>query len=523
MPEDGVEVIEPEFTPSGPVDRPVGVRRAARSSRRPLRLRRSGGRRAKRTRRRARGLPGTLGWTVLSAFVPGSGYLFAGRKALGALVLLIWISAAAMGVWYFTGDVSHALDLAFEVEMLRWIVAGMGVGLLVWAFIVFTSHRMIRPRHRTRVQTLVGYVAVITVLAVGGAPVVHAGRTLLAQAGFVETVLPENPVSPTIPEEVTEEDPWAGEERVNVLLLGGDGGDGRDGVRTDTVILASIDTASGKTTLFSLPRNLQYAQFPEDSPLHDVYPDGYQTGYGDIGYDLLNAIYKTVPEQHPGILGDSDNEGADAIKLAVEGSLGIPVNYYVLVNLEGFKTIVDAMGGITVNINEPVAINGNTDAGIPPTAWLEPGPDQHLDGFHALWYARGRYGSDDYQRMDRQRCAIDALIEAANPGNLLLRYIDLAKAGEEVVYTDIPRRLASAFVELMLRVKDAKVRSVVFKASDKFAPSSPDFDYMREVVQKAIDPPKKKSGQGREQAEEAENPIDVCAYQPSDENLEASQ
>ena len=200
---------------------------------------------------------------------------------------------------------------------------------------------------------------------------------MLVTADTVETIFAEQVVSPTIPEEATEADPWAGQERVNVLLLGGDGGEGRTGVRTDSVILVSIDTKSGKTVMFSLPRNMMYAEFPEDSPLHDFYPDGYQTGQGDPGFDMLNAIYSQVPVLHPGALGDSDNEGADAVKEAVSGSLGIPVDYYLLVNLEGFKTVVDAMGGITVNINEPVAINGNTDAGIPPFDYLQPGPEQH--------------------------------------------------------------------------------------------------------------------------------------------------
>ena len=107
------------------------------------------------------------------------------------------------------------------------------------------------------------------------------------------------------------------------------------------------------------------------------------------------------------------------MKQAVAGTLGVPVDYYVLVNLEGFKEIVDAMGGVTVNVNEPIAIDGDTDAGIPPVDYLEPGPDQRLDGFQALWFARGRWGSDDYQRMLRQRCMVDAIIAEANPLNLL--------------------------------------------------------------------------------------------------------
>ena len=454
--------------------------------------------------------------TFLAAMVPGSGYLYAGRRALGAVVLLLWLGSVGVVVWYFGRDLKGSIsDLAFNTTGLKVVAVILGAVLLVWAMVVFTSYRLVRPRQRSRWHTGVGYLAVVLVLLVGAAPVVRAAQYALVTADVVDKVFQKDVKSATIPDSATEEDPWAGQDRVNVLLLGGDGGDGRTGVRTDSVILLSIDTKSGKTTTFSLPRNMMYAQFPEDSPLYDLYPDGFQTGQGDPGFDMLNAIYGQVPELHPGVLGDSDNEGADAVKQAVSGSLGIPVDYYLLVNLEGFKTVVDAMGGITVNINTPVAIQGNTDLGIPPTGYLQPGPDQLLDGFHALWFARGRYGSDDYQRMDRQRCAVNALIEAADPMTLLQRYVDIAKAGGDVVYTDIPRKLGSAFVQLLLKVKDAKVRSVVFRASDKFFSGDPDYDYMRGVVQKALYPPKKEGGK-REQEKEAENPIDVCAYLPTD-------
>ncbi|WP_370249560.1 LCP family protein [Nocardioides sp.] len=515
----------PERAPS----RPPGARRAARSSRVPARRRPSGGARARRrataaeataateasgaSQARGRSTAGMVGLTVLGGLVPGTGYLAAGRRRLGALVLLVWLAAVISVGVYFGRDVGTALDVAFSPSAVRSLVVGLVLALLVWVAVVVTSHRSVRPGLRTRAQTAIGYGTVLAVVVAGGAPVYLGAERLLAQADLVETVLPENSVSATTPE-VTEEDPWAGQDRVNVLLLGGDGGEGRTGVRTDSIILASIDTSSGKTVMFSLPRNLMYAQFPDGTPLHEIYPEGYNTGLGG-GFDMINAIYKQVPEQYPGLLGRSDNEGADAIKLAVSGSLGVPVDYYILVNLEGFKTVVDAMGGITVNINQRVAIGGNTDAGIPPDDWLEPGPDQKLNGFKALWFARGRYGADDYQRMDRQRCAIDALIEAADPINLLRRYVDLAKAGEKVLYTDIPRKIASDFVELLLRVKNAKIRSVVFKNSANFFPGDPDYDYMRAVVDKALYPPKKKGG-GREQEASAENPIDVCAYNPAE-------
>ena len=180
-----------------------------------------------------------------------------------------------------------------------------------------------------------------------------------------------------------------------------------------------------------------------------------------------------MPALYPDILGKSENEGADAIKQAVAGSLGTHVDYYLLINLLGFQQLVDAIGGVTVNINEPIAINGNTDAGIPPTGYLEPGPDQHLDGFHALWFSRGRWGSDDYERMLRQRCMVSAIVDEADPLNVLRRYQELAKAGEEILRTDIPRKLMPAFVDLALKVRRRRrCRSIAFVSPTSSSPAT---------------------------------------------------
>ena len=209
-----------------------------------------------------------------------------------------------------------------------------------------------------------------------------------------------------------------------------------------------MNTRTGQSVMFSLPRNMMNAQFPADSPLHDALPDGFTRRRATRPAGCSTRSTARSRRSTRASSASSDNEGADALKQAVGGSLGVQVDYYVLVNLLGFQQIVDAMGGVTVNINEPVAIDGNTDRGIPPIGYLEPGPDQHLDGFHALWFARGRWGSDDYERMLRQRCMIDALIEAADPVTLLRRYQDLAEAGKEIVRTDIPKKLLPAFVNL---------------------------------------------------------------------------
>ena len=86
--------------------------------------------------------------------------------------------------------------------------------------------------------------------------------------------------------------------------------------------------------------------------------------------------------------------------------------------------------------------------------------------------------------MDRQRCVINAIIKQANPANMLARYEDIAKAGKDIVYTDMPREVLPLMVDLSLRVKDGNVRSVVFKHGvDGFLSPDPDFALMRQAGQ----------------------------------------
>ena len=317
------------------------------------------------------------------------------------------------------------MELATDPERLRGVSVVLGVGLGVWAVSVLTTYAMARPARARRLPVAAGALLVVLACVAAALPVVQTMRYATVQADLVETLFTENRTA-TAPRGISEADPWAGRERVSILLLGGDGSVTREGVRTDSVVLLTIDTKTGRAVMFSLPRNMMYAQFPADSPLHDAFPEGF-TPLGDDSSGMLNAVYGQVPARYPGILGDSDNEGADALKQAVAGSLGVDVDYYVLVNLLGFQQVVDAMGGVTVNVNEPVAINGDTDRGIPPTGYIQPGPNQHLDGFHALWFSRGRWGSDDYERMLRQRCMVGALIDEADPVTLVRRYLDLAR------------------------------------------------------------------------------------------------
>jgi LCP family protein required for cell wall assembly len=426
-------------------------------------------------------LRGALGVTLLGAVVPGAGLLWAGRL-VGYLFAVPWVA----GVVYLMAstDIDSMVELASDPARLRSAAVGLGVGLGLWMLTVVATYVLVRPVRLRVISSAVGIAVVLIGCVTAGLPVVQAMRYAGTQADLVETVFTGNRTA-TAPRDVTPADPWGGRDRVNVLLLGGDGSIGRTGVRTDTVLLLSMNTNTGRSVMFSLPRNMMNAQFPEDSPLHEVFPEGF-SGSSDASNWMLNAVYGQVPALYPGILGDSENEGADALKQAVGGSLGLRVDYYVLVNLLGFRQVVDALGGVTVNVNEPVAIGGDTDRGIPPSDYLDPGPDQHLDGFHALWFARGRWGSDDYARMLRQRCLVNALIDEADPVTVLRRYLDLAKAGQEIVRTDVPRSLLPAFVDLALKVKGHPVRSIAFVRSDRFFSGAPDFAWMQESVRRAL-------------------------------------
>jgi LCP family protein required for cell wall assembly len=442
--------------------------------------------------RRARKMSGAMGVTTLGTLLPGSGYLFTGRRVLGLAVLLPAVALAGFVGSYLFRDLDAALRFAFDPQRLT-IAATVMVGvLLIWVAVVITTYVMVRPLDRGRLQKIVGGTFVALLCMAVAAPLAVAARYSMVQADLVTTIFEDNE-SATTPIDVTVDDPWGGRERVSLLLLGGDGSVQREGVRTDSMIVASMEVDTGRTTLFSLPRNLMNVPFPEDSPLAEIYPLGYRGG-GDQSNWMLNAVYPLVPTMHPNALGKSDNEGADALKEAVEGALGLPVDYYMLVNLAGFRTIVDAMGGVTVNINEPIPIGGQPGLGIPPETYIDPGPDRRLDGFEALWFSRGRYGSDDYDRMERQRCMVDALIDEARPFNLLRRYQALAAAGKKIVRTDVPRDLLPAFLDLTMKVKDSPVESVVFVSSEKFSPADPDFAWMHDKVRKALKPPDEAEG-----------------------------
>jgi LCP family protein required for cell wall assembly len=479
--------------------------------------------------------------TLLSAVVPGSGLLMGGRKKLGAFILTISVGLLLIGAYVGLTQRDSVLALAVSPRQLLIATAVVVVLGVCWIWVVVASHKLLRPVSMTYTSRLAGSLFVGLLCFAIAVPTTVAAQTVMAQRDLVGSVFQSesNSKSATRPKVTNASDPWAKTPRLNLLLLGADDGVGRTGVRTDTVIVASIDTKTGNTALISLSRNWMRMPFPADSPLHKVYPDGFwDPSLGNVEQPeyYLDAMYDNIPKAHPGVLGQTDNEGADVVKLAASAALGLDISYYMQVNLAGFKQIIDALGGITVNVNYRVPIGGDYGEGPgsntekKPSGYIEPGPNQKLDGYHALWFARGRYGLSDPSRQERQRCTIHALVSSANPQALVTSYQQIAKAGKQLLRTDIPQEILGAFTQLALKVKNAKVTNIDLDKNKNFPTGkNPDYTAMQQIIQTALNPatastptakPTKKPGMKTSTTPKApagtpQNLTDACAYNPT--------
>ena len=203
----------------------------------------------------ARGFGSALLLTVAGTLVPGTTFLATGRRRLGAAVLVLFLLLAGAAVWLITYGRRNAVHLAVDSSALRWVIGGVVALAVLWLVLVITSYRAALPHRPRRWQHAVGGLVVLLLCAGVVAPAVAAVRIADAQVGLVDSVFDDGD-SATVTEPTNAADPFGDDHEVNILLLGGDGGAGREGVRTDTVIVANIQTDTGATTLFSLPRNL---------------------------------------------------------------------------------------------------------------------------------------------------------------------------------------------------------------------------------------------------------------------------
>lgn len=423
--------------------------------------------------------------------VPGSAQIVAGNRRIGRMGLMVTVVCwglallAVLSIVFWRTPLIFVLTNGLTAPAISLVLAGLAVG---WGLLFIDALRLAKPgllSAKARVIAIIATVVAIVVTSGGLGYTAHLVNVTRSAVGDIfGGGLPFRPV----------------DGRYNLLLMGADAGEDRVGLRPDSMTVISIDAKSGQTVTISLPRNLQNAPFPEDSPMHDVYPEGYNCG----DECLLNAIYTDVTENHSEVYGDAADPGAEAMMDAASGVLDIEVQGYAMIDMAGFEQLVDALGGITIDVGGEVPIGGGTNESTgepnPIDGYIEPGV-QHLDGFHALWYARSREGASDYDRQARQRCVQTAMLKQMNPVNVVAKFEDLAAAGTQVVVTDIPQSSIGSFMDLALEAKNHEL--VGYAAGppyyDASFPTYPDYNQLHADVRDLLADADGSSAQGSTQ------------------------
>ncbi|MBK7624362.1 MAG: LCP family protein [Kineosporiaceae bacterium] len=443
--------------------------------------------------------PRVVGWTLLGTLLPGAGLIAAGRRISGTIAIAIASLVFSAAVTFaLVGDpVGLVGSMVSNPNRLIVLAVGLLTILLLWVAVVLGTHASLRRyAHLGTGQRLVSSLLVAALVTLVALPTAKAGSYALILRDTVTGIFGSGTGTTTAggarPNKANGGDPWASLPRVNVLLIGSDAGADRIGIRPDTLILASINTRTGDTVLFSLPRNLQKVPFPPGSRQAADNVGGYFECQDAAGVPqcLLNAMWTFGEENWKQYYADQPSAydaGLRATSDAVEQVTGLPVHQYSMLNLRGFMQFVDAIGGITVNVRQRLPIGGSSENHTATGGWIEAGPNQHLDGYHALWYARSRWSTDDFDRMRRQRCVIGAVIKEADPAKLALAFPQIAAAAKSNITTGIPLADLSAWVSLTQKVQKATVRSLPFTSS-VINTADPDIAAVHRLVQEAINP-----------------------------------
>lgn len=412
-------------------------------------------------------------WFIgLNLLLPGSVQVLAGSRGLGRLgilsTFLLWLLtvAAAVAWWLAPHLIYSVVSVPTVLLAVQFVLALYAV---LWVVLTLDTLRLVRlVAARPNARAAIASLAIVGLVVTGG--VAAYGSVVAGSARALIT---------SVFDDAAYVDPIDG--RYTIMLLGGDAGPDRVGLRPDSITVASIDAETGAVVLIGVPRNLERARFSEGSPLWERFPRGY-----DCGHECLISYLYTYGEEHPDLYPDAEasasSPGIEATRDAVSGVLGIPIQFYVLIDMEGFAQLVDALGGVTIDVSERTPIGPVTST--TPIGHIEAG-EQHLDGELALWYSRTRFESNDFERMQRQRAVQEAILRQFTPVNVLTRFQAVADAGGQVVSTDIPSVMLGRFVELAMRSRELPLERLEL-IPPEFHSETPDFERIASAIADAI-------------------------------------
>jgi LCP family protein required for cell wall assembly len=433
----------------------------------------------------------------LSLLFPGLGHLYAGApmRALGfatpPLLLLALIAGIVLRLDTFEliGAVLPLIGAIFVFNLVALvyrlvaIVDAYRVAEYLNSYAASGDGRLGRARMPRNPLSIAGLAAVVLVMA--GAHIVVARYDLLAQDALGSCIFvnqsndadcedpdaspsatssgPTNdspePTESSTPEPTftgtavpsVEIPPWDGRERLNILLIGSD--EQRGGHNTDTLITVSIDPVTKQVAMFSLPRDTVDVPVP---------PGDAQRVWGRSYRAKINAWFVENRRRRDLWPGNDRQRGYNALKAIMGELYDLKIRYFVEVNFDGFKKVVDSVGGVTINVQVPVV-----DDQFPGTTGRVqrlyiPSGLQHMDGDQALRYARSRHTSTDFDRGARQQRVLLSLREQADPQTLIPRLPELVAALKSAVRTDVPIDQLDELLGLASQVDTANIRSFVF-------------------------------------------------------------
>jgi LCP family protein required for cell wall assembly len=227
---------------------------------------------------------------------------------------------------------------------------------------------------------------------------------------------------------------WQGKQYIHILLLGLDRRDETEIARSDTMIIVTVDLWDGIASMLSIPRDL-------------VVP------IAGHGQDRVNAAYAYGEAAHP----DDPAAGPALAVATVAKAFDIPIEHYIQIDFKGFRGVVDAVGGVDIDIATTI-----DDPDYPTDDYgykhihFNPGC-YHLDGEQALEYARARHDSDDNVRRDRQMQVMQAVLDRTGGMNAARQLPDIIRALGDTVQTSIPWEGQLSLARMSPRINAAGV------------------------------------------------------------------
>lgn len=347
-----------------------------------------------------------------SSLVPGLGQALNGRLR-PAVVFLAPTLVVALATWLIANSDRPTMLLARIIApSILGLLLVLNVVVLAWRAVALL-HAFTDRRYPGRPGRLgaVGLAGLLVVTVLPHALAWNYGTAAQAMFGRI--------FAGSAVRSVSAAPPPADGERLNVLLIGVDSAPGRTEALTDSLIVVSLDPVGRTVSMVSIPRDLA------NVPL----------GNGDVYGPKINSLMSWA-DRRP---ADFPGGGIRALEDAVGALFGIPIHYYARVDLTGFVAMVDAVGGVDIEVRK--ALNDPKYPRLDGTrGWfVSPGP-QHFDGADALAYARIRKsaGESDLTRAARQQEVLVALRNRAVSAGILFSLPKLLAAVGATVRTDLP-------------------------------------------------------------------------------------